>query len=162
VDTLTPSPGHRRRIVAKVVVLGAVTAIAIVVLLPQYADYAPREAVRQVMTAAYPVRQQLAEDCGPASARITQATAERAMSQLAPSKHVSARKLSMAPDGSVIVELTLNEVRWRFGSTAIPAGSTLVWNGRCAGEGTFEWLLSKTSTVPAIFLPRQSVNPATP
>ena len=141
-------------------VIGVVGLVAIVIAvgLPAYGDYKPHATVSEVILLASPLREQFSASCKDESSRVAQQTVDLAASQLPPSKVVAERKLRIERDGAVALEFKLHEVRWgapwRQWSIAIPAGSTVRFDGRCTGAEKFEWRISKLTSVPAEFLPR--------
>ena len=131
--------------------------VVVAVALPSYADYKPQASVSHVMMLASALRDQLGQSCKDQSSRLTQQSVDLAASQPYQSKDVAERKFRVEQDGAVTLEFKMNEVRWgapwRQWSIAIPAGSTVRFDGRCIGEEKFEWRISKLSSVPAKFFP---------
>ena len=146
-------------VIVKVVLIGIVLAITAAIVLPLYGDYLPQQIASNARAIAPVIRNLLGEDCTNDSSVITQQTVNLARSNLAgmSSQYIAERKLFKTSDGNMKLEVTINEVRWglpRLWSVAIPAGSTVIWTGRCAGEKQFEWRLSEASTAPQRFLRR--------
>ena len=133
-------------------------AVLIAIVLPSYGDYAPHANVANVISQAAALRRELGESCGDGSSRLEQAAADLAASKLPQVKVVAEQKLRVGRDGAIVLEFRLNEIRWgapwRQWSVAIPAGSTVIFDGKCAGKGQLEWRISRLTSVPVEFLPR--------
>jgi hypothetical protein len=142
-------------VAATIVVIGLVVAI----MLPQYADYEPHSKVSEALGAAEvtAVGEELSLDCAnsaaaPSPQRIATAAAIKRNSPV-----VAGQNLSLLQSRAVSLEIKFNEIRWgapwRTWSIAIPAGSSLAFEGRCVGPQRFAWRVAR-STVPLEFLPR--------
>lgn len=107
-----------------------------------YADYEPHANASGIIAAARKARHGLDAQCAGANDKPAPALSTAAFGHATFPKSVDHHTLHHAPDSTAMLERRLAGIArgapWRFGETAIRAGSTLVFEGGCAENGRYE------------------------
>ena len=146
------SIGRVFRALGFVIVVPIFVLVVFAILDASYPDYTPRAKLSEALLIASSYGKELSSGCTPgvvtpAPTLIQSIAAAKTPAGSVRESVVSAQKLAVDSNENILLEITLNEIRhgnpWSKWFAAIPAGSVLVFEGKCSGPQQFEWRVVK-------------------